>query len=290
MKNEVSVIIGALLVIVAVCLPNIVNAAQIKATASSEETDTLSVDKAVDGDRNTRWSSVPEDGQWLELDLGAVKKLSGLKILWETAFAKEYEVLVSNDKPIQYKDWKKVYSTSDGAGGQENIKFDEQSARFIRLNLIKRGTGYGFSIFEIALLPEAGKSESEVPVVNTSSGIKVRASSVETPNLSADKAIDGDVNTRWSSVCKDEQWIEFDFGIAKSFDGLTIIWELAFAREYNILVSNDGKKWKKVYSTKNGAGGTEDIKFAVQNAQYLKIDCTRRGTQWGNSIFEVKLH
>ncbi len=215
---------------VSVCLPNMVNAAQIKVTASSTETDALAAEKAVDGDINTRWSSTPDDGQWLELDLGAVKKFSGLKILWETAFAKEYEVLVANDKPVQYKDWRKVYSTADGAGGQENVKFAEQSARYIRLNLIKRGTGYGFSIFEIALLPEAGKTEAEVPAVNTASGIKVRASSVETPNFSADKAIDGDVNTRWSSECKDEQWIEFNFGIAKSFDGLTITWELAFTR------------------------------------------------------------
>ncbi len=115
------------------------------------------------------------------------------------------------------------------------------------------------------------------------------ASTEDNADLAASRAVDGDMGTRWSSKFQDNQWLEIDLGASRTFAGLTIYWEPAYTKEYDILVSNDRADWKKVYSTQVGSGGTETVRFPNQTARYIKIDCRKRATDWGNSIFEVKV-
>ncbi len=49
------------------------------ATASSEENPSLAALNAVDGTLATRWSSAFADDQWLQLDLGQIRKVTGLQ-------------------------------------------------------------------------------------------------------------------------------------------------------------------------------------------------------------------
>ncbi|GGK96073.1 discoidin domain-containing protein [Mangrovihabitans endophyticus] len=67
------------------------------ATASSQDNDANSPDKAVDGDPGTRWSSAYRDGEWIQVDLGAGATFDTVTIVWETAFASELRILVSDD-------------------------------------------------------------------------------------------------------------------------------------------------------------------------------------------------
>lgn len=47
-------------------------------------------------------------------------------------------------------------------------------------------------------------------------------------------------------------------------------WETARAKEYEIQVSNDAKKWKTVYTNKDGQGSTDEIKLSPVTARYVK--------------------
>ncbi|MEA3462538.1 MAG: GH116 family glycosyl hydrolase, partial [Bacteroidota bacterium] len=67
------------------------------------------------------------------------------------------------------------------------------------------------------------------------------ASSVEGPGFEADKAIDGDFSTRWSSEFSDPQWIYIDFGESKTFSTVTLDWEAAYGKAYEIQVSDDAE-------------------------------------------------
>ncbi|WP_189717336.1 discoidin domain-containing protein, partial [Streptomyces phaeofaciens] len=66
------------------------------ANASTEESD-HPASHATDGDPATRWSSAYEDDQWIQVDLGSVRKFDRVAVLWESAYPKTYVIQVSDD-------------------------------------------------------------------------------------------------------------------------------------------------------------------------------------------------
>jgi hypothetical protein len=100
---------------------------------------------AVDGIRTTRWSSQFSDPQWLAIDLGEPVEITRVELLWEDACATAYAIEVSLDGEI----WKAVYRTGKGDGGIDDIRFDPTRARWVRFHGTKRGTPYGYSLWEM---------------------------------------------------------------------------------------------------------------------------------------------
>ncbi len=115
---------------------------------------------------------------------------------------------------------------------------------------------------------------------------QARASS-EVSGLEAQQAIDGRMDTRWSSDSSDPHWIEVDGGRPEELVGLRLFWEVAYASEYAIQVSMDRAQWQTVYSTTRGDGGEDDIDFPLVTARYVRVEGRRRGTAWGYSLFEI---
>jgi hypothetical protein len=99
---------------------------------------------AFDGNYSTRWGSARTDAEWLSVDLGASTVIDGVKLVWEAAYGKSYDIQVSEDAAS----WRTVYSTTTGAGGVEEINFTPTAARYVRMNGIQRGSIYGYSIWE----------------------------------------------------------------------------------------------------------------------------------------------
>jgi beta-glucosidase len=116
------------------------------------------------------------------------------------------------------------------------------------------------------------------------------ASSQENSNTSPDRAIDDNFMTRWSSSFNDGQWLTIDMGETRQLQGIKIYWEAAYASGYQILLSQDTNQWTTVFSTSNGDGAVDDISFTPTYARYIKIFCTTRATEWGNSIWEVQIN
>ena len=105
----------------------------------------------VDGDHKTRWASPYKDNQNVVLDMGKKIKLSGVRLLWEKAAAKTYSVSLSNDG----KNWKKADTITNAKIGPRTdlVKLKGKEARFLRLDLTKRATDWGFSLYEIEPVP-----------------------------------------------------------------------------------------------------------------------------------------
>ncbi len=121
-------------------------------------------------------------------------------------------------------------------------------------------------------------------------GRPVTASSVQSiPDLGPKKAVDGDDDTRWSSDFRDPQWIAVDLGRPQAVSHVRLSWETAYASAYRIQVSLDGQTWADVYSTTDGQGGVEEIKFAPTTARFVRMYGTQRASQFGYSLlsFEV---
>lgn len=101
---------------------------------------------------------------------------------------------------------------------------------------------------------------------------------------------DGLLSTRWSSEFSDPQWISIDLGKPEEIGRVVLRWEAAYGKAYSIQVSDDGKTWRTVYSTDNGHGGQEVIKFPPTTARYVRMYGTKRGNDaWGYSLWEFQI-
>ncbi|RYX82284.1 beta-mannosidase [bacterium] len=112
--------------------------------ASSAEEEGKAAEAAVDGGTGSRWSSKYEDDQWIYVDLGAIKTFKEVDLIWESAYGKAYKLQVSDDKT----NWRDVYSTQDGDGGLDHITLPPTSARYVRMLGLKRGSQWGYSLYE----------------------------------------------------------------------------------------------------------------------------------------------
>jgi chitosanase len=66
--------------------------------ASSTESRSYAAALAVDGDTSSRWASVGGPGtQWLRVDLGSTQTVDRVKLVWEKAYAKAFQLQVSAD-------------------------------------------------------------------------------------------------------------------------------------------------------------------------------------------------
>ena len=126
---------------------------------------------------------------------------------------------------------------------------------------------------------------------NLALGKTANASSVAQGNV-ATNAVDGSSATRWESSVADNQWLSIDLGTPSQIDSVTLSWEAAYASSYEIDVTNDTTNWteKAVYQTTAGAGGKESIRGLNAIGRYIRIFCIKRGTGWGNSLYEFGVY
>jgi hypothetical protein len=117
-------------------------------TASSVEPGTaFTANLATDGNPATRWSSAYADPQWLQVDLGTAHRISEVKLSWEAAYAKAFQIQTSNDGTT----WTTIYSTSAGKGGAQDLTGLSGSGRYLRMYGTARATGYGYSLWSFGV-------------------------------------------------------------------------------------------------------------------------------------------
>lgn len=123
----------------------------------SSVADNCPANNATDGVSTTRWSSDYNDNNWIFVDLGEEKEISGVNLSWEYAYGAKYKIQVSNDSTT----WTDVYTENNGNGGTDEIRFDQTvRGRYVRMLGIQRGTGFGYSLYEFEVL-EAQQIDEE---------------------------------------------------------------------------------------------------------------------------------
>ncbi|PKV49253.1 putative secreted protein (Por secretion system target) [Aquimarina sp. MAR_2010_214] len=125
---------------------------------------------------------------------------------------------------------------------------------------------------------------------NIALGKTATASSLETPSFKANLAVDGKDTTRWASKEKvDPQWISIDLGGVATIERVVLNWEAAYAKKYEIKVSNDGTTWTTLYATSTGDGGIDDLSISG-TGRYIRMYGTARGTSYGYSLHEFEVY
>jgi hypothetical protein len=149
----------------------------------------------------------------------------------------------------------------------------------------------GVVVALVAALACAAGPASRASAASTllSQGQPATASSVQSASYPASNAVDGNLNTRWSSAFSDPQWLEVDLGSSASISQVVLYWEAAYATAFQIQTSNDGTNWTTIYSTTTGTGGTQTLNV-TGTGRYVRMYGTARATPYGYSLWEFQVY
>jgi beta-glucanase (GH16 family) len=132
-------------------------------TVSSTEAAGLPGSAAVDGSLSTRWSSAFSDPQWIYVDLGASYNVNRVKITWEAAYGKNYQVQIATAAAGPWTTMRTVTGNTTLVNDQTGLA---GTGRYVRINGTARGTVYGYSIYELEVY---GTATARIPIPETNS-------------------------------------------------------------------------------------------------------------------------
>ena len=272
-----------------------------------ESTNSWKGDKAVDGDyitEDSRWSSgevTSTNPQWLAVDLGDEYVIDHLNIRWQNfAYATEFKIQKSSDN----ENWTDITGTLTNPLGKNEAdrnkvnRIDlekEETTRYIRVLITKKNQWNSVSIREFEVMGY------KLFKGNVAEGKETKASAVENnTNWGANKVVDGDKtsdDSRWSSPTMpvtpnndSHQWVYIDFGKNLDIESAKIHWyKKAFAEDYSIEVSDDGKEWREVKKVTHYSGNNmnmiDEINFDnKEKARYLRVYIRERNANAYNNV------
>ena len=161
-------------------------------------------------------------------------------------------------------------------------------------NLVNGNTYY----YVVSAMNPAGASTNSYQVTAVAGALPrwnwaATASSTESGG-SPLNAIDGDINTRWSTGAQQTSgmWFQVDMGQNNTFHGLVLNAASSssdYPRGYQVNVSTDGVNWGSPIATGAGSSAITAISFATQTARYIRVTQTGSvsGTWWSIHEFNV---
>ncbi|MFJ2717935.1 beta-1,3-glucanase family protein [Streptomyces sp. NPDC087437] len=136
-----------------------------------------------------------------------------------------------------------------------------------------------------ALTPSSAHAADQL----LSQGRPAVASSVENDTFPAAAAVDGNTGTRWSSAFSDPQWLRVDLGSVQQLTRVTLNWEAAYAKSFQIQTSTDANTWTTVHSTTTATGGIQNL-AVTGSGRYVRVNGTERATPYGYSLWEFQVY
>jgi len=225
-----------------------------KLTASSMEGERFAARFAADGDPETRWSSEWSDPQWLQVDLGRPVVLCGAVIQWEAAYARRYRIAVSSNA----HHWSTVAENPRGDGHTDYLFFSAVTARYVRIVGEERGTGWGYSIWELDLI-----GADRRPRILSADRRQILPE--------AASALDGAEGTSWHTPPLPFAFL-LDLGSPLPVGGLRLVWGSDYASSGSVSCSGDGRHWTEAGRFDGGKGRFEVVMFPARTTRFFRID------------------
>lgn len=128
-----------------------------------------------------------------------------------------------------------------------------------------RGGGSGSVWFDdliITPLPDLGAYHG-TPTVTASTSLW---------GFAPDRAIDGNAGTAWRASSRRPARLTLDFGRTREFGGITLDWEPGRgARDYDVLVSDDGRVWRTERLVRGGDGGRDPLFLPDRESRFVRL-------------------
>lgn len=122
---------------------------------TSNESSAYTGDKAVDANGNTRWSSSYANNQSIVVDLGSNYNVNRVRLAWESAYAKDYQIQFSTDN-VSWTTVREFWGKSSAAADDQTGL--SGTARYVKVYCINRATNYGFSLYEFEIYGTAASN------------------------------------------------------------------------------------------------------------------------------------
>ena len=239
----------------------------------NDNTNSMAAQSAFDNDEDTEWH---EDrvGAYLEFDIGAIRSICEIDILWDEGNERSYNFVISvSENGTEYKD--RVRAVSSGNSGlPESYAIPDTIAKQVRLTVYGNSEDESAGVKEISVngrdvrkIGQEYKICDDLPIINF----------VASPSQSRDlpeNAADEDFTTAWSSLGKGS-FIQTDLGALKSVCGVSISWYNGESRQYvfEVSVSKDGMNFNQVYEGKSNGKSIrpQNYAFSEVDAKYVRI-------------------
>jgi GH15 family glucan-1,4-alpha-glucosidase len=132
------------------------------------------------------------------------------------------------------------------------------------------------------------KFEQLLPETNTYPNPLVTSKS-QSFDLIPNNIVDNSDETYWKSVGIISQSVTIDFKTRREFGGLKIDWLKNYqAKSFDVLLSEDGKSWEKVYSVSSNSSDLSFIKLSEMEARLLRINLIESNSEESFGIREIK--
>lgn len=220
-----------------------------------------------------------EDGLWYDflIEYNPISQL--LEVYIEGSLRLSYPIDLKNSifAGQSYSYWG-FTSATGGHYADNSVRIDDNSSLTLVDDTICSGS-------TTLVLPElAGSNIAFAKASNSSSNQQGGAG----PPYS-NYAFDGNIQSRWSSIYADSQWISVDLGQSMRIDSVKLEWESAYGVNYKIQASLDGLTWQDLYHETAGNGGQDWLLFASYSARYVRMLGLQRATVFGFSLFEFEV-
>ena len=240
------------------------------ATASSVENAGFPASAAVDGNTGTRWSSAFSDPQWIQVDLGATASISQVVLHWEAAYATAFQIQTSPDAHELDHD------LLDDHGHRRHPDAQHHRHRPLRADVRHRprppvrllAVGVPGLRHRGRRIVQHHRRRAEPPRHRLLAGERHRsprpARSTATPAPAGPAPSPTRSGSRSTSAPR------------QSICQVTLDWEAAYAKAFQIQTSPDATTWTTIYSTTTGTGGTQTLTVSG-TGRYVRMYGTARG-------------
>ena len=182
------------------------------------------------------------------------------------------------------------------------------SARYVKMLCTERATNYGVSMFEFQVYGTDGVVKRPVNYgENIALNKETKTSGLKDEWWMYDKegnllqkeldkvvgknAVDGDMNTSFSSKNDINQWLSVDLGDSYDIGRISVTWTGDAGKVYDYQVSNDDKNWTSIYRNVKGTpNSTDNRQVYAQNVRYVRVlaySKVEKGSGIGISELEV---
>ncbi|GIT78758.1 hypothetical protein LLS1_04270 [Leifsonia sp. LS1] len=259
---------------------------------------------ATDGNMTTRWiadRTGSPDTSWLQVDLGSVRSIGAVRMFWESSYASQYKIQVSDDG----KTWTDAYVTpTAGSDGATDLVGVSATGRYVRMQTVKRAlTSYGVSLFEFEVFGDSSLLSAPTAGgrVNLAKGQPTTADSVynNLANITAPMATDGSKTTKWSSArptgaapYTNQNWLQVDLGSVRGVSQAVVEWESSNSTDYRLEGSVNGTDWTQLAHVQNTATGDhrrDTTDFPTAEIRYIRV-IGAPATKYGLNIWEFEVY
>jgi hypothetical protein len=100
--------------------------------------------------------------------------------------------------------------------------------------------------------------------------------------------LDTNASSYWQSDGVKDQSVFIDFKTKREFGGLKIGWQKGLqAKSFDVLLSEDGNNWEKVYSVSSNKSDASFIRLPEAEAGFLKINLIESHSDANFGIREI---